>query len=57
MEQDFNYFASKQHTNGVLLQTSDASLLNFASNKTHYVSHPGVASIGSFYERFNTSYP
>jgi hypothetical protein len=57
IEQDFNFFSAKQHINGVMLQSSDATILSFASNKTHYVSHPGLAAVGSFYEKFNTTYP
>ncbi|KAG2235247.1 hypothetical protein INT48_004714 [Thamnidium elegans] len=54
---DLDFFMRKHHTNNIIIQTSDHFLLDYASNRSKTSPDVGVAAIGSFFERFNTTYP
>lgn len=53
----FDRFLNTQNINGIILQTSNHTLLDYASGKSGNVPNVGIAALGSFFERYNTSYP
>lgn len=57
LQSDFDRFLNTQNINGIIIQTSNQSLLDYVSEQSPKVPNVGIAAVGSFFERYNVSYP